>query len=225
MSKVTKELEKAQDTWEESEPAETGKGKVKPGEYVCKLKSMEVELAKSSGRLQVKTVLEVVEPEKYEGREIRRYDGLDETGIPYFKALCQKLGIEFPDKLKNLPDTLEEFVDDFDKTIEVYVVKVGDRTNTYINDVSGDEDEDDDSKDDDDDDDKDKDEEDEDTLKDLKKKIKKNDLDIDPDDFDDVEDLAKAVKKAMKKASDDDDDDDGKKDKKKKKKDKKKKKK
>ena len=71
MGDIKKKLKKLQDEYEGAEAAEPSSFKgMKDGDYVCKIKSMEVEEAKSSGRLQVKVVYEVVEPEKHEGVEI-----------------------------------------------------------------------------------------------------------------------------------------------------------
>lgn len=175
-------LKKAQGVWEDSEAAENaGRKKTKPGEYQCKIKSMEVEFAKSSKRLQVKTIFEVVSPEKYEGEEIWRFDGLTESGTPYFKAMARTLGLEVPEDLESLPDALEEFTDDFDSLVEVSVSTKDDFTNVFVNGLVDGE-----SDDDDDDDDK-------------KKKKKKDDDDNDDDNDDDDDDDDKKKKKKDKK--------------------------
>jgi FAD/FMN-containing dehydrogenase len=185
---VDKELEKAQELYESTDAAEdTGGKKYKDGEYVCKLTSMEIELAKSSGRLQVKGIFEAVEPEKYEGVEIWKFWGLDEQGMPYFKLAANKLGMDLPSKTSKLPKYLEEFVSDFESLVDVTVATKDGRSNVYVNGIhEGEEPE------------KKEPEEDE-ERDDLIRKIKKNKLDVDPDDYSDNEELEEAIDKAMKK--------------------------
>ena len=97
MADIKKKLKKLQGDWEESEAAEGGRKRFKDGDFTVKLKSMEIGESKASGRVQLVTTFEVVEPEKYEGEEIRMYNGIDDKGMPYLKLLCNQFGIEIPD--------------------------------------------------------------------------------------------------------------------------------
>ena len=187
MADIKKKLKKLQGDWEEAEVAEGGRKRFKDGDYTVKLKSMEIGESKGSGRTQLVTAFEVVEPEKYEGEEIRMFNGIDDKGMPYLKLLCNQFGMEMPDDLVDLPDTVSEFADDFDGTVEIALVTKDGYQNVYVNEVSGVDDDD----DDDDDDDKKKKK----GKKDKKKKSKKYDDDDDDDDYSDDDD------------SDDDDDD------------------
>ena len=186
MSDIKKKLEKLQGDWEESEAAEGGRKRFKDGDFTVKLKAMEVGESKSSGRTQLVTTFEVIEPEKHEGEEIRMFNGIDDKGMPYLKLLCNQFGIEMPDDLVDLPDTVSEFAEGFEGTIELALVTKDGYQNTYVNEVNdgistdkpkknktdddGDDDDGDgdgDDGDDDDDDDK--------PVKKGKKKIKKQD--------------------------------------------------
>lgn len=190
MSSITKELKKLQEEYEAAEPAEGLGGGIPDDDYVVKISDMEINHSKN-GRLQVKVVYKVEEG-KYEGEEIWDFWGLDEQGLPYFKLNCNKVGIELPDDLEELPEVLEKFVEDNDDTIELTLKTKNDFQNKYIN-SDGAADDDDDKKKpaDDDDDEKEK-------IKALKSIIKKNKLKIDPSDYDDAADLGAAVKKALK---------------------------
>jgi hypothetical protein len=183
MADIKKKLKKLQGDWEEAEAAEGGRKRFKDGDYTGKLKSMEIGESKGSGRTQLVTAFEVVEPEKYEGEEIRMFNGIDDKGMPYLKLLCNQFGIEMPDDLVDLPDVVSEFADDFDGTVEIALVTKDGYQNVYVNEVSG-VDSDDDDDDDDDDDKKKK------GKKDKKKdkKKKKGDDDDDDDDDDDNND-------------------------------------
>jgi hypothetical protein len=191
MSSITKELKKLQDEYESAEPAEGFSGGLPDGDYVVKISDMEINHSKN-GRLQVKVVYKVEEPAKYEGEEIWDFWGLDEQGFPYFKLNCNKVGIELPDDLEELPDILEKFVDDNKDTIELTLKTKNDFQNKYINSEGAAGDDDDKKKPDNDDDEEEK-------IKALKSIIKKNKLKIDPSDYDDSADLGAAVKKALKK--------------------------
>jgi len=133
---------------------------------------MEVELSKKQN-LQVKTIYEVVEPEKYEGEEIWKFNGLNEQGIPYFKADAQKLGLNCPDKLQDLSDAIEEFVNDFDGLVEITVATKDEYQNVYVNGLDGDSEE----EDEEEEEEEEEDEDEEETNK--KKKDKKKDKKID----------------------------------------------
>lgn len=187
MGNIQKQLKKLQGDWEEAEAAEGGRKRFKDGDYVGKLNGMEVGEAKSSGRLQLVTTFEIVEPEKYEGQEHRMFNGIDDKGMPYLKLLCNQFGIDMPDDLADLPDVVKEFADDFDGTVEFALVTKDGYQNTYVNEVN-------DGSDDDDDDD---DEKKKSKKKDKKKKDEDDDDDDDNDDSDDDDDDA----------GDDDDDD------------------
>ena len=204
MADIKKKLKKLQGDWEESEAAEGGRKRFKDGDFTVKLKSMEIGESKASGRVQLVTTFEVVEPEKYEGEEIRMYNGIDDKGMPYLKLLCNQFGIEIPDDLADLPGVVEEFAEDFDGTVEIALVTKDGYQNTYVNEVEGVEGDDDD---DDDDDDKKK-KKSKDKKKDKKKPKDNDDDEDDDDDEDEDEDEDEDDKKKKKKKGDDDDDDD-----------------
>jgi len=188
---IKKVLEGLQDDWKDAEVAE-GKKKVPDQEYVAKIQSMEVELSKNSGRPQVKTVFEIVEPEKYEGETVFRFDGLTEQGMPYFKGMAATLGIELPSKIKLLQTALTEFTDEFDGLVEITVSTKDGFTNVFVNGISGEDEDADEDADEDSDEDADEDS-DEDADEDA-------DEDSDEDADEDEEVLTKKSKSSKKKS-------------------------
>ena len=181
---ISKVLAGLQGEWDETETR-----KKLEGDFVASIKSMEVELSKNSGRPQVKTVFEIVEPEKYEGETIFRFDGLTEQGMPYLKAMADTIGMELPSKLKDLPDTIAEF--ETDSLFEITIATKNDFTNVYVNGVSGEDDNDDSDDDNDSNDDNDDDDDDTDV-----------DDDNDDDDDDDDDDVKSKKKKSKGKVKD-----------------------
>ena len=116
---LAKELKGLQRKWGSATPRVAGTN-LPDGEYVAKIESMVVNRAKKgNGRLQVVTKFEV-QGGSEDGRTTSRYDGIEEEeSMGYFKGYCEVLGVEIPDDLQELPDVLEDFVDNCQDTFQL----------------------------------------------------------------------------------------------------------
>ena len=178
------------------EPAAAGGGmKLPEFEGGARITEMSFELSKKNNPLIV-TTFTIVEPDKFEGRETKRFDTISTQHWPFFKGFAEQIGLELPDSPD--PDDIESAVNAFmeenaDKVFAVSVTVDGDYNRIEVLDGDATNDDDDDDKDDDD-------KKPSKARKALLDKIKKNKLKVDADDYDEDDDLEEAVKKAMKKA-------------------------
>lgn len=110
------------------------------GTYDMLLTSME--LGRSSGaskRLQVTSKFKFMSG-IYEGKDLWHFDGIDtETGLSYFKALCETIGLDLPPEMVDMPDAIKEFMDSNKNVIVSLQLKTGknkktgdDIQNSYI---------------------------------------------------------------------------------------------
>lgn len=127
---ITDELAALDGVWKET-AANKGGVNIADGDYVTKLSSMEINKSKK-GRLQVVSVFTVADG-NYMGKELYRFDGLDnETSISYFKAMCETVGLEYPESMVQLPDAIKEFTDHFDGMINITMKTKNDYQNLYV---------------------------------------------------------------------------------------------
>ena len=126
-------LKAAQKAWSTSEEKRPD-APLDDGEYIAKPDEMRIDVSKS-GRLQCVTKWAVTQgPDK--GGSIRRYDGLDdEVGMSYFKGYAAIIGLEVPESMADLPEAVEDFVDNNSDEFKMVVrtQKDGDFKNVYIN--------------------------------------------------------------------------------------------
>lgn len=109
-SEIAKSLKALRNTWKDTEPR-TGFATIPDNDYLAKLVDMEVALSKNK-RTQVVTTFQIADG-KYKKTEIKKFDGIDsDVSISWFKGYCEVLGLEIPEDLMELPDVLEEFVED-----------------------------------------------------------------------------------------------------------------
>jgi len=181
---IAKSLKELQRTWKQTE-AKTGGSNLPDNDYSAKITNMEINVSKN-GRVQVITTLKIVDG-KFKNKECMKFDGIDsDTNMSWFKGYCEVLGIEIPESITDLPNTLEEFVSENKNAIYNITLKTkNDYQNILVKgsdieededveeDVEEDEDEDvEDEDEDEDEDEEDEDEEDE-EVKPKKKKKKK----------------------------------------------------
>jgi len=123
MGEVSKELRKLSKTWSKTEAKQGGGGNRLPDdEYKLKLLSMEVTKSKK-GRLQVASKFKVRRPKEAKGKETMTFHGLEnENNIAYFKGFCEVIGLELPDDMEELPEALENFVDECEDEFTVKLV-------------------------------------------------------------------------------------------------------
>jgi hypothetical protein len=162
---LASKLKGLQKAWKNSEPQRGGVG-VPDGMYPCRIDEAVLQEAKSSGRLQIKWGMSVIDGD-HENKKIYKYDGLDnEQALGFIMGTFETLELEIPDNIEEIGEALEAAVG-----LECMVqVKTKDEfTNIYFNDLldsdgSEDEEEEEDESDEEeesDDDDSDSDEEEE----------------------------------------------------------------
>lgn len=106
---VSKALKSLESQWKATEPT-TGFTQFSDGDYIGTPINMEIGLSKNN-RLQVVTTFRI-DDGQYAGEEYRKFDGInDEVGIGWFKGYCEVLGIDIPDEMEDLQDTLDAFID------------------------------------------------------------------------------------------------------------------
>lgn len=127
--------------WKAAEAILPSYSSVPEGDYVGALREMKVDEAKKTGRLQAVTTFEIVDGE-YEGQTVRRFDGLvDKQSMGYFKGLAEIMGMELPEDLELLQETMDAFVENCGDLFNIHVAKSKsdegkDYTNVYVNGIS-----------------------------------------------------------------------------------------
>ena len=131
-------LSKLSAMWKKVVPIAPSFSNMPDGDYVGDLKEMKLADAKKSGRLQVEMTFEVVDGE-YEGKTCKRFDGVEEeTGMGYFKNICEVIGFDIPDDMNMWQEAMDIFVADPTK-VDLYdiTIKTNDKyANVYVNGVS-----------------------------------------------------------------------------------------
>lgn len=158
---------------------------VPDGKYVAKIVDNRLERSKSSSRLQVVTVMQIIKG-KFEGRMVYKYSGLEtENNISFLKTDFKKIGIKLPKNIVNITKTLEETID---KVIAIEIRTKGEFTNIWMNQIESDEEDADDDADDakdesvEEDDESEEDDDEEEDEKPVKKSKKTKDEDEDEEE-------------------------------------------
>lgn len=129
-NQIHEELAALDNTWKDTAPAKGGSN-IPDDDYVAKISKMIINKSKK-GRLQVVTTFTIFDG-NYTGKEIMRFDGLDnEQSMSFFKAMCETIGLEYPESLVQLPDAIKAFTDSFDGLINITMKTKGDYQNLYI---------------------------------------------------------------------------------------------
>ncbi len=135
-------LSKLSAMWKKVVPIVPSFSNVPDGDYVADIKELKLADSKA-GRLQVITTVEIIDGE-LAGKTVKRFDGVEEeTGMGYFKNLCEVIGLDLPDDLRLWQEAMDVFVGD-ENRIDLYDVTVktnpgkegGSYSNLYINGVS-----------------------------------------------------------------------------------------
>jgi len=133
----TNKLSKLSAMWKKVKPIQPSFSNVPDGDYIGDLKEMKLAESKKSGRLQVEMTFEVADGE-YEGKTVKRFDGVEEeTGMGYFKNLCEVIGFDIPDDMNVWQEEMDAFV--AGNTTDLYdiTIKTNDKyANVYVNSVS-----------------------------------------------------------------------------------------
>lgn len=129
--------------WEKVVPIVPSFSNVPDGDYIADIKEMVLGDAKKTGRLQVVTTLEIVDGE-FAGKTVKRFDGVEEeTGMGYFKNLCEVIGLDLPADLHVWQEHMDAFVGDearidlYDITTKTTKGKEGQEySNVYLNGIA-----------------------------------------------------------------------------------------
>lgn len=128
---IHEELAKLDGIWQQTE-ARSGGVNIPDDDYIAKLTKMFINKSKSKGRLQVCSLYNVADG-NYEGKEIMRFDGLDnEQSIAYFKGYGETIGLEVPTSMTDLPAALEAFMNGFDGLVNITMKTKGEYQNLYV---------------------------------------------------------------------------------------------
>jgi hypothetical protein len=123
--------------WKKVQPIQPSFSNVPDGDYIGDLKEMKLAEAKKTGRLQVEMTFEIADGE-YEGKSVKRFDGVEEeTGMGYFKNLCEVIGFDIPDDMHGWQEAMDAFVAGNATDLYDITVKTNNNyANVYVNQVS-----------------------------------------------------------------------------------------
>ena len=127
---IARELRLLQRKWKRSKARNLLKP-IPDGNYKCRIIDARIEKSKSSGRLQVVQILQILRPKKYKSRMLYRYAGLETKGnLGFFKSDLKRLGIKIPKNIINISRSIENTID---LKCSVTVRTRGEFTNIFIN--------------------------------------------------------------------------------------------
>lgn len=119
-----------QKLWSGGEPRKA-LGPLPDGTYQATITKAELKTTQT-GKPQIDTTLQVISGE-YEDRTVHKYDLLmTQENVNWVQGMFEVLEVELPEKVKDLPDVLEETVG---KIVEISVRNAEGFCNVYINDL------------------------------------------------------------------------------------------
>jgi hypothetical protein len=132
-------LSKLSALWKKVVPITSSFSNVPDNSYIVELKEMKLEESKK-GRLQVVLSLEIVDGD-FEGKILKRFDGVEEeTGMGYFKNICEVIGWDVPEDMELWQESMDEFVANNTSLLDVAKVTTtnekGTFSNVFINGIS-----------------------------------------------------------------------------------------
>lgn len=185
-------LKALQKTWKKTKPKKFGK-QAPDGDYEAKIVSAVIEEAKSSGRLQVKWGLKIIEGD-YKGRELTHRSGIEgDEALAYLQGELETLELEIPDQLADIGEVIQAAIG---LEVDITLATRGEFQNLSFNELleAGDDDDEDEEEEEEEADEEEESEEDEDAyptedeISKMKKKallalIKEYELDVDTEDL------------------------------------------
>jgi hypothetical protein len=131
---VSAVLRTLKNAWRDAEPNK-GFEIYDDGDYLMQIAAMEVNLSKKQ-RIQVCTTLKFMDG-KYKDKEFLKFDGIDnDVSMGWFKGFCEVIGVELPEDIENLPEVLDDFVNETQDMLNVTLRTKDGYTNAFVKGIS-----------------------------------------------------------------------------------------
>lgn len=134
-------LSKLSAMWKKVTPIAASFSNIPDGDYIGDLKEMKLGTAKK-GRTQIVLDWEVADGD-LAGKTQKQFYGIsddqgnpDETGMGYFKNVCEVIGWDAPEDLDDWQASMDEFVANSTALYDITAKANGNYTNVYVNGVS-----------------------------------------------------------------------------------------
>ncbi len=134
MADIKQELAQYQNAWENASE-ETDFEDLPDGTYQATVEEVRIERSKTSNRLQLAWVFNVLSPQKHNGRKIFHYRGLeDEKSVEWMKREVATCGLKGVQDITQLPDLLEKILyAKVEVRLKTKKTRKGEFQNCYIN--------------------------------------------------------------------------------------------
>lgn len=138
---VNAKLLKLSASWKKVAPITASFANIEDGDYIGDIKELKLGESKA-GRTQVVLDWEIADGD-FAGKTQKQFYGLsdnngnpDDTGMGYFKNLCEVIGLDLPEDLNLWQETMDEFVANNTSLFDITAKAKGGYTNVYVNGVS-----------------------------------------------------------------------------------------
>jgi len=138
---VNAKLSKLSASWKKVTPISASFSNIPDGDYIGDIKEMKLGESKK-GRTQITLEWEVADGD-LAGKTQKQFYGLtddkgnaDDTGMGYFKNLCEVIGLDLPEDLNLWQDAMDEFVANNVSLFEITAKEKNGYVNVYVNGVS-----------------------------------------------------------------------------------------
>ena len=138
---VNQVLSKLSVSWKKVTPIAASFSSIPDGDYIGDIKEIKLGTSKK-GRTQIVFDWEIADGE-FAGKTQKQFYGIsddkgnaDETGMGYFKNVCEVIGLDLPEDLNLWQETMDEFVANNTSLFEIGAKANGQYTNIYVNGVS-----------------------------------------------------------------------------------------
>lgn len=138
---VNPKLSKLSASWKKVTPIAASFANIEDGDYVGDIKELKLGESKN-GRTQVVLDWEIADGD-FAGKTQKQFYGLtdnngnaDETGMGYFKNLCEVIGLDLSDDPNMWQEEMDAFVSNNTSLFDITAKAKGGYTNVYVNGVS-----------------------------------------------------------------------------------------
>lgn len=138
---VNPKLSKLSASWKKAAPIAASFANIEDGDYIGDIKELKLGDSKA-GRTQVVLTWEIADGD-FAGKTQKQFYGLtdnsgnaDETGMGYFKNLCEVIGLDLSEDANVWQEEMDAFVAANTSLFEITAKAKGGYTNVYVNGVS-----------------------------------------------------------------------------------------